>query len=374
MSAPEPHLVLRGLHKSFGPVAAVHDFSLDVARGSFTTLLGPSGCGKTTVLRMLAGFIEPDGGAIHIAGKDQHGLPPNRRGVGMVFQDYALFPHMSVRANVEYGLRMHGLAAANRAERSRAALELLDLLAVAARFPHELSGGQQQRVALGRVLALEPEVLLMDEPLSNLDAKLRVRLRAELKTIQRRLGITTLYVTHDQEEALSLSDQVVVMNAGRRQQSGAPQDVYHLPANAFVADFVGQANRLPVEVVGVDEAPGGERTVRVTALGRPLTLRLPDARTPGEGQKGVALLRPEQLGIVSTAASGELGGAPTTWTVDATVEDSGFFGAFSRYWLRVDGLEETWLVDVPGSAGSETLSSGSVLRLKLLTGLGSWLW
>ena len=366
-------LELRGLRKSYGAVTAVDDFSLAVAPGSFTTLLGPSGCGKTTVLRIVAGFVEPDAGSVLIASKDQAGLPPNLRGVGMVFQDYALFPHMSVRANVEYGLRMRKVPRAVRAERVASALELLDLVAAADRYPHELSGGQQQRVALGRVVALEPDVLLMDEPLSNLDAKLRLRLRSELKSLQRSLGITTLYVTHDQEEALSLSDRVVVMDHGRVQQVGTPQDVYQRPANAFVADFVGQANRLPLAVIEVTK----ERLM-ATALGQQLEVRLPDQRRPQPSTNGFALVRPEHVRLLGPAPATPPGAdAPTTaksvWQADAVVESEGYFGAFTRYWLRLEGLADPWLVDVPGDTAG-LYPAGTLLRLELLPGTACWAW
>src|SRR5690606_21590749 len=256
------------------------------------TLLGPSGCGKTTALRLVGGFLEPDAGRVLIGGVDQVGRPPNLRGVGMVFQDYALFPHLSVRANLEYGLRMQRVDRPLREERVARAVALLGLAGLEGRYPHELSGGQQQRVALGRVLVLEPEVLLMDEPLSNLDAKLRLRLRNDLKDLQRRLGITTIYVTHDQEEALSLADQVVVMNAGAVQQVGAPRDVYRGPANRFVAGFVGLANLLPVEVLAVE----GDH-LRCRALGRELRVGLPDGRLPSAGATGVAMVRPEHVAL-----------------------------------------------------------------------------
>ncbi len=359
------HVRLAGLSKLYGGVAAVSGFSLTVPRGSFTTLLGPSGCGKTTVLRMIAGFVDPDAGAVTIAGVHQAGRPPNLRGVGMVFQDYALFPHMSVLANVEYGLRMQSLPRPERQRRVQRVLKLLDLTALAGRYPHELSGGQQQRVALGRVMALEPEVLLMDEPLSNLDAKLRLRLRAELKTLQRQLGITTLYVTHDQEEALSLSDQLVVMNAGELQQVGTPQDVYRSPANRFVAEFVGQANLVAVEA---GHASGGR--LAGIAGGKAIEMRLPDERTPTPGSRGLAMVRPEQVVLNPAPGTG-------VWAAPATVLSHGFFGAFERYWLQVEGQGEPWLVDV-GQAAEEgvvnAMDVGAVVTVGLKAGAACWLW
>lgn len=380
----EHHVELWGLKKSFGSTVAVVDFSLTIPRGSFTTLLGPSGCGKTTALRMVAGFVEPDAGSVMIGGVDQMGRPPNLRGVGMVFQDYALFPHMSVAANVEYGLKMQRAPRDERRERVNATLELLGLSGLADRYPHQLSGGQQQRVALGRVVVLEPEVLLMDEPLSNLDAKLRLRLRAELRELQRHLGITTLYVTHDQEEALSLSDQVVVMHEGRIQQVASPQRVYASPANRFVAEFVGLANLLSATVREV-----GDSYVAARAAGQDLTARLPGERRPSIGESGTVMVRPEQV-VLAPVNSPILEGA---WRARAVVVEHGFFGAYERYWLEVEGVDERWMVDValrPGSAldGAESgldgatnlaerkgsLAVGEAVTLSLRPGSASWLW
>jgi ABC-type Fe3+/spermidine/putrescine transport system ATPase subunit len=233
---------LSSITKTYGTVKAVDGFSLPVPRGSFTTLLGPSGCGKTTLLRIIAGFFEPDSGRVRIGGKDQRGIAPEKRDAGMVFQDYALFPHMSARENLAYGLRIRGLERPARDREIARTAEVLGLEGLLDRYPGELSGGQQQRLALGRAVILKPRILLMDEPLSNLDAKLRLRVRTELKDIQRRLGITTIYVTHDQEEALSLSDYIAVMNKGRLEQAGTPEEVYYTPASAFAADFSGPAN------------------------------------------------------------------------------------------------------------------------------------
>ncbi len=241
------HLELTGITKSYGDVRAVDGVSLSVKPGSFFTLLGPSGCGKTTLLRLVAGFLHPDAGSIYLGGQDQAGIPADRRKVGMVFQDYALFPHMTVEANIAYGLKMHRIQKSDRRDRVESIMRRLDIGDLAKRFPHELSGGQQQRVAVGRAVVLEPLLLLMDEPLSNLDAKLRVRIRAELKELQQRLGITTVYVTHDQEEALSLSDDVAVLDSGRLQQQSDPATLYERPANTFVAGFVGHANVILLE-------------------------------------------------------------------------------------------------------------------------------
>ena len=237
---------------------AVLNFSLQVEKGSFTTLLGPSGCGKTTLLRCISGFLNPTEGSIYINGVNQNDVEPNKRKIGMVFQDYALFPHLSVEANIMYGLKVNNTYVDSNGkikkyskrqlqEKVHGVTEILDLQDYLSRYPHELSGGQQQRVALARAIVLNPEVLLMDEPLSSLDTKLREKVRDELKEIQHKLGITTIYVTHDQEEALSLSDTIAIINNGTLQQIGSPRDVYYKPANAFVADFVGRTNFLQLQ-------------------------------------------------------------------------------------------------------------------------------
>src|SRR6476661_5960803 len=247
----ESYVELVGLHKSYGGVPAVSDVSLAVPEGRVTTLLGPSGCGKTTLLRLIAGFMQPDEGEIRIKGRRVNEVPPQRRSTVIVFQDYALFPHLSVFENVAYGLRRRRVSRPDRERRVDEMLAFLGLAGAGRQSPLQLSGGQQQRVALARALVVEPDVLLLDEPLSNLDAKLRVRVRTELKEIQRSLGKTTILVTHDQEEALSISDRVAVMEAGRIRQIGTPYEVYTQPVDAFVADFLGIANFLPATVMDV---------------------------------------------------------------------------------------------------------------------------
>jgi putative spermidine/putrescine transport system ATP-binding protein len=239
-----PALSVLGLRKAFGAVVAVDEVSLDVAAGEFLSLLGPSGCGKSTVLRMVAGLVEPDGGRVVLAGEDITRVAVHRRNLGLVFQSYALFPHMTVFENVAFGLRRRRVADPDLRPRVERALELVRLGPLGARHPRELSGGQQQRVALARALVTEPRVLLLDEPLSNLDALLRDEMRVELKRLQERLGTTMIFVTHDQAEALILSDRVVVMEAGRVVQVGPPEDVYRRPATPFVARFLGRANFL----------------------------------------------------------------------------------------------------------------------------------
>jgi putative spermidine/putrescine transport system ATP-binding protein len=253
-------LTLDRLTKHFGSHAAVDGLTLSVEKGEFVSLLGPSGCGKTTTLQMIAGFVEPSGGAIRLEGRDLLAVKPAKRGLGIVFQSYALFPHMSVAENVAFGLEMQGVAQAERARRVGETLELVGLGAFAARFPRQLSGGQQQRVALARALVIKPQILLLDEPLSNLDAKLREEMQIELRQIQRTVGTTTILVTHDQAEAMALSDRIVVMNQGRAEQVGPPHEAYEQPATSFVASFLGKTNLLDGVTVRPEKisfAPGG---------------------------------------------------------------------------------------------------------------------
>src|SRR4051812_19906544 len=235
-------LALDNLTKSFGSHLAVDRLTLEVEKGEFVSLLGPSGCGKTTTLQMIAGFVEPTGGAIRLEGRDLLAVKPAKRGLGIVCQSYALFPHMTVTENVSFGLEMQGVAAAERTKRVGETLELVGLGAFTARFPRQLSGGQQQRVALARALVIRPQILLLDEPLSNLDAKLREEMQIELRQIQRTVGTTTILVTHDQAEAMALSDRIVVMNHGRAEQIGPPHEAYERPATPFVASFLGRTN------------------------------------------------------------------------------------------------------------------------------------
>src|SRR5471030_969525 len=283
-------LEIQNLVKRYGDFHAVRDVSLSVADGEFLVLLGPSGCGKTTTLRMVAGFIEPTAGHVKLGGTDVTLLPPWKRNAGMVFQSYALFPHLTVAENVAFGLEMRKLPRADIAKRVEETLALVRLSGYGARLPRQLSGGQQQRVALARALAIRPDVLLLDEPLSNLDAKLRQEVRVEIRELQRKLGLTTVMVTHDQEEALTMADRLVVMNEGLVHQVGSQRDLYERPADRFVAGFVGRSTFLD----GAIEAPGRFRTDGGLSL----------ACTGRQSGRGVLALRPERVEIAAAALAG----------------------------------------------------------------------
>jgi len=332
---------MQGLSRHYGSVTALDNLDLTVQPGELVALLGPSGCGKTTTLRLLAGLEDADGGTISVGGRDITRLPANKRDMGMVFQAYSLFPHMTVKQNVAFGLRLRGIAAAARDKRAMGMLELVELSSQADRYPHQISGGQQQRVALARALAIEPQVLLLDEPLSALDAKVRAQLRDQIRRIQLEVGITTLFVTHDQEEALAIADRVGVMRAGRLEQLAPPTDVYTRPATSFVAEFVGLSNRLAGTVSGTT----------VTVRGRDLPL-VDTATPPGAV---IALIRPEAVTLVaeSSAESGPLTG---------TVIASTFLGATSR--VTVDLGDATIMAQLPTSVAAE-LSAGSRVALTI---------
>lgn len=305
-------LEINQLYKQFGEVTAVSGFDVKIEQGEFISLLGPSGCGKTTALRMIAGFERPTSGTISIADQDVTERPPNQRNIGMVFQSYALFPNMTVADNIGFGLKLKGISSEVKQKRVTELLEMIQLPDKGKSYPYQLSGGQQQRVALARALAIEPQVLLLDEPLSALDAKIRVDLRSEIRQIQQQLHITTLYVTHDQEEALSLSDRVVVMNKSVIEQVGTPFEIYNYPSTAFTAHFVGQLNVLPVNVL--DPATGH-------ALLHDQPLMIP-APLQGINGKPISIaLRPEEL---------SLGKVDTHNNLQGTVENITFLGSIVR--------------------------------------------
>ncbi len=321
---------LRGLTRVFGTTRALDEMSLDIAPGELVALLGPSGCGKTTALRIVAGFEYADSGEVLIDGRDVSGVPAARRDMGMVFQSYSLFPNMNALDNVAFGLRMRKVSGADRRKRAAELLEMVGLAPQAGQYPHQLSGGQQQRVALARALAIEPRVLLLDEPLSALDAKVRLQLREQIRTLQQRLGTTTLFVTHDQEEALSMADRVGVMRAGRLEQVADPAELYSRPATAFVAEFVGTMNRLPAEL--------GSGASTVTVLGSTVPVQ-PSGTVPDSGPVD-ALIRPENL-TVRAAAGG-----------NGIVTNRTFLGAVTRVAVRLSGETEV-SVDVSSAVALE---------------------
>ncbi|MER8614779.1 ABC transporter ATP-binding protein [Mesorhizobium sp. M1216] len=311
----DDHVVgLESVSRHYGDAIAVADVSLGVERGELICLLGPSGCGKTTTLRMVAGFVEPTSGAVQINGQDMTGQPPYRRDTGMVFQSYALFPHMTVAENIAFGLENLNWTRADRDQRVSEMLKLVELPHLAARLPSQLSGGQQQRVALARALAMRPAVLLLDEPFSNLDAQLRVRMREELREVIRSVDVTTLFVTHDQEEALTMSDRIVVMNRGRIEQIGTPGDIYERPESAFVAQFIGWCSMLE----GVVDQEGAF----ISKSG----LRLPGKWKAGPGS---AVIRPEHILLSADGAAG--------LSREGRVVESHYYGGATRIILDVNG-------------------------------------
>ncbi|MGO4490078.1 ABC transporter ATP-binding protein [Microbacterium sp. 2RAF4] len=314
---------LQGIVKSYAGNRVLHGVDLDIAPGEFVSLLGPSGCGKTTLLRVLAGLEGADEGAVLLGGGDVSRVPTNKRDIGMVFQSYSLFPHLRVAENTAFGLRRRGLGKAEASRRAVDALALVGLADLADRFPHQLSGGQQQRVALARALVTEPKVLLLDEPLSALDAKVRVQLRDEIRRIQLRLGITTVFVTHDQEEALAVSDRIAVMNAGRIEQIGSPEHLYTKPSTAGVAAFVG----LSSIVSGVAEGD------HVMVWGQRLPLQ-----SPADGPVDV-YLRPENVYFASEADA----------AAEALVEESTFLGSMRRTLVRTESGELVRVQHAPGT-------------------------
>lgn len=334
---PGADLVLDGLNKSFGRTRAVADLSLSVKPGEFYSLLGPSGCGKTTTLRMVAGFERPDSGVIRLVGQDITALPPNKRRVNTVFQHYALFPHLTVEENVVYGLRQEKLASAAIKDRLEQALSTVRLQELRARYPRQLSGGQQQRVALARALVKEPAVLLLDEPLAALDLKLRKAMQHELKSLQERVGIAFVYVTHDQQEALTLSDRIAVMNEGRLLQEGTPQEIYERPRSRFVADFIGETNFLEGTLEGL---VGSKTIVKETSTGA--SIRCAARPDLAAGTSVTVAIRPERIfPVVDDTADSTIGGVllSTTYLGD-TVQYRVLVGSSEVIVQRPNALDD----------------------------------
>jgi len=326
VSSASNEIEIRDLSKVFGQGAAafraLNDINLEIRAGEFFTLLGPSGCGKTTLLRVIAGFEQPSAGSLRINGKEVAGLGPNARPVNTVFQNYALFPHMTVAQNIGFGLKMQGRPKAEVEATTTEMLRLVKMEAMAERRPSEISGGQQQRVALARALAPRPRVLLLDEPLSALDLKLRKEMQSELKRLQTETGITFIFVTHDQEEALTMSDRIAVMSAGNILQLGTPHDIYHAPSERFVADFIGDTNFLDVLV-----ASARDDSAEVTLPGgQAATARLPEGMRPVLGETVTTVIRPEQARMV----------APGEGDLDGVVDSAVFFGTDTHVHLRLD--------------------------------------
>ncbi|WP_232668170.1 ABC transporter ATP-binding protein [Pseudonocardia sp. TRM90224] len=342
------HVVLRGLTKRYentDPAAppAVDGLDLDIRAGEFLTLLGPSGCGKTTTLRMVAGFETPNKGAITVDDVDMLRLPPNKRPMAMVFQSYALFPHLSVFDNVAYGLRIDRSRRSGLEDAVEIALTSMNLTGFGARYPHQLSGGQQQRVALARAMVMQPSVLLFDEPLSNLDAKFREQMRREIRLLQRRMGITSLYVTHDQAEAMSLSDRIVVMNSGRIEQVAEPSEVYTRPASVFVGNFIGRASFLSTP----DARPQGGRA-RIRLFDRDIEVAAhPDAR---HADTALLMIRPESISVTPAAESGH-----------GIVRSTVYLGATVDYEIETD--HGTVLASVNDPDAGALLEEGTRVRL-----------
>jgi iron(III) transport system ATP-binding protein len=335
-------------HRMKGAIAAVHEVSLEVRPGELLTLLGPSGCGKTTTLRMIAGFQEPTAGRIFIGDRDVTGTEANDRGIGFVFQNYALFPHLSVSENVAYGLRVQRRETSHIASALGEVLSMVGLTGYESQMPHQLSGGEQQRVALARAIVIRPGVLLFDEPLSNLDAKLRVQMRGEIRSLQKKLGITTVYVTHDQEEAMAIADRIAVMNKGEIAQIGDAEELYRRPASVFVARFIGHANLLSASVTSV-----GPTGVEIDIAGQPLAV----AEAHSElrpGQAVTAVIRPEALGISDAKAEEGLPGRVTSCA---------YLGDKCEYGVDIAGtsLQVTKANPQPG----DRLLPGTAVRLHL---------
>jgi len=340
--APAPIIQIQGVTKCFGDFTAVDNVSLDIVKGEMFALLGGSGCGKTTLLRMLAGFEQPTEGRILIGGRDMAGVPPYERPVNMMFQSYALFPHMTVEKNVGYGLKHEDMTSSQRADRVKEMLDLVQLTPLAGRKPHQLSGGQRQRVALARALAKQPKLLLLDEPLGALDKKLREHTQFEIANIQHKTGITFVVVTHDQEEAMTLANRIAVMDKGTIRQVGSPTDVYEFPRNTFVANFIGSVNQFPAHVESVAK---GKVTCDVPALGTMIITDTPGAPTRPDV---TIAFRPEKVVISRTKPKN-----PSN-VLTGVVQDLGYFGKDSLYRIRLDSGALITVNSVNAKRGAES--------------------
>jgi putative spermidine/putrescine transport system ATP-binding protein len=335
---------LRDIAKRYGNAAAVERVSLTVAPGELVSLLGPSGCGKTTTLRIVAGFVQPDHGTVLLKNADVTGVPPNKRDVGMLFQSYALFPHLTAADNVAFGLRMRRVPRPERRRRVEQALDLVRLRDFADRYPRQLSGGQQQRVALARAIVIHPSVLLLDEPLSNLDAKLRQELRAEIRQLQQTLRITTIFVTHDQEEALTMSDRVVVMNHGRAEQIGSPADIYRAPRTLFVAQFIGDANIIAGRLEPLDT----RNTRLITDTG--VAFKATSEGVITAGMTAMAMLRPESLHIFR---QDDRGSERYANRLQGVVETASYLGSRTMLSVRIDAAISLRVMQPAGEANQD---------------------
>jgi putative spermidine/putrescine transport system ATP-binding protein len=354
---------IAGVSRLFGETTALAGVDLTIRDGEFFSLLGPSGCGKTTLLNIVAGFLAPTTGTVRIGGRDITALPPYRRDIGMVFQNYALFPHLSVADNVAYGLSVRKRPAAESRRRVEEVLNLVKLNHLADRMPHQLSGGQQQRVAIARALAVEPQVLLLDEPLSNLDAKLRKEMQSELRSLQRRVGITTVLVTHDQEEALSLSDRIGILGAGHLQQIGSPLELYRRPANRFVAEFVGQANLL--EATPSADGTAYDVATHHVVAGTPLRLHT----GASADTRALLMLRPERIRVEHTGAPAAAGAAEGSGQhtdqpnrAHGILRDASYTGASLRLVVELRGGGDL-IVQAPDTAFPDLPAQGLPLAL-----------
>ena len=342
------YVELVDLSKSYGDTLALARTSLSVREGELFALLGPSGCGKTTTLRIVAGFVRPDSGDVLIAGNNVTAMPPERRGIGIVFQNYAIFPHMHVYDNIAFGLRMRKLAAGDIQRRVKAALEQVDLIGYEARYQRELSGGEQQRVALARVLVTEPSILLLDEPLSALDKKLREEMKYWIKELQQKLGITTIYVTHDQGEALTMSDRIAVMNKGEVIQIGTPRDIYEHPVNRFVTTFIGDSTILNARVVAVNGA-----TCRI-AIGS-FEAVAPHRDGVSVGDEVALVLRPESVLLDAEAENADAN------VLRGTVQDHSYQGSIIRY--RLDLAGQTLIAEAANRSDREVLDDNAEVAI-----------